>query len=259
MMLCDLHLHSKFSFDSVEDPEKIVESAIDKNIKVMGFTDHYDIFLGDREPNMYNLIDYFKEIDRLKDKYSSKIKILRGIEIGLNLNHKGLIDKLIALYPFDYVIGSIHGIYEDDIYEIRHDIEKNPSFWLKKYYAYILECVRAFDNFNILGHLDYIDRYIDVDYDPCIYMSSVEEIFKLLIKKNIALEINTGGLRRGLNFAHPKKVFLDKYFDLGGRVLTLASDGHRACEVGADFDFALKYISEYPKEMVYFENRKMIK
>lgn len=259
MKLFDLHLHSNFSFDSVEDSEEIVRSAIAKNVEVMGFTDHYDIFLGDKEPCMYNLNDYFKEIDRLRDKYSSQIKILRGIEIGLNLNFKGFIDKLIELYPFDYVIGSIHGIYEDDIFENRDKIEKNPHFWLNKYYDYILECLNSFDNFNILGHLDYIDRYIDFKYDPYDYLDRVEEIFKLLIKKNIALEINTGGLRKGLNFPHPKKVFLDRYFDLGGRFLTLGSDAHRASDVACDFDFALKYISEYPRELIYFERGKMIK
>ena len=41
-MLADYHIHCKYSDDSEEDLEKIIETAINKGIGEICFTDHVD-------------------------------------------------------------------------------------------------------------------------------------------------------------------------------------------------------------------------
>jgi len=95
-------------------------------------------------------------------------------------------------------------------------------------------------NFDSLGHLDYIIRYLPdsvsliKDYAVRDYMDFIEEILRTLISRGQALEVNTAGLRKGLSFPHPKEEILRLYKELGGELLTLGSDAHYPKDVGAD-------------------------
>ena len=42
-MYCDYHLHSKFSFDSNEEPESICEAAIERGVEEICFTEHFEV------------------------------------------------------------------------------------------------------------------------------------------------------------------------------------------------------------------------
>jgi len=66
MLKFDLHMHSYYSFDSLNPPEKIVETAIRKGLDGIAVTDHN-----------VNRIDW----DALQKKYPQLI-IIPGIEVG---------------------------------------------------------------------------------------------------------------------------------------------------------------------------------
>ena len=91
-----------------------------------------------------------------------------------------------------------------------------------------------------MGHLDYLIRYIppycgNKDYVFKEYREVIDEIFKLLIVKNKALEINTAGLIKGLPCFHPKLEVLKRYFELGGELITIGSDGHSPDKIATEF------------------------
>ena len=100
--------------------------------------------------------------------------------------------------------------------------------------------LKEYDNFDSLGHLDYLIRYIpafcgDKDYNYKEYAEGLDEIFKLLIDKKKALEINTAGLIKGLPCFHPKLESLKRYLELGGELLTIGSDGHSPDKIATEF------------------------
>ena len=92
-MLADYHIHCKYSDDSEEDLEKIIETAINKGIDEICFTDHVDygikpdkdVFekmdenakkdwikkIGRIDLNV-DYLNYFKEIEELREKYKIK-------------------------------------------------------------------------------------------------------------------------------------------------------------------------------------------
>ncbi len=74
-MLCDLHNHTTFSYDGSNTPEEIVENAMANCVDVVGITDHQFSIEG-------NLQCYIDKINSLKDKYSGRIRVLCGLEIG---------------------------------------------------------------------------------------------------------------------------------------------------------------------------------
>ena len=256
----DLHLHSDFSFDSSTNPEENIKSAIKNNIKIMAFTDHMDNFCQNSRDISFDLEKYFSTIYKLREKYEDKIKILAGIEVGIAYENADKINEFIEENPFDFVIGSIHAVEFEDVWSNRKNIEKNPEYYYRKYYKYMLDSVRSCKNFSVLGHIDYIDRYLEdksVIPDFSFYEDLIEEILKELIKTNRGFEYNTAGFRNELTHANPKDKILEKYKNLGGNIITLGSDSHFPDTISYKIDEGIKHLKEIGFDHIsYFENKE---
>ena len=92
MILCDFHNHTAFSADSDTNPEKMIEKAINLGLKYICITDHMDLdFPYEDFDFTFDVPEYFKKHDELREKYGSHIQLLTGIELGLQ---PGLHDRL---------------------------------------------------------------------------------------------------------------------------------------------------------------------
>ncbi|MDU3688185.1 MAG: histidinol-phosphatase HisJ family protein [Anaerococcus hydrogenalis] len=256
----DLHLHSEFSFDSYTDPEENIKAAIKNNVKIMAFTDHMDNFCQNSRDISFDLEKYFSTIYKFREKYKNQIKILAGVEVGLACENADKINQFIDENPFDFVIGSIHAVEFNDIWSNRKNIEKNPKYYFRKYYQYMLESIKLCKNFSVLGHIDYIDRYVkdkSVIPDFSFYEDLIEEILKELVKTNRGIEYNTAGFRNNLSYANPKDKILEKYKDLGGKIITLGSDSHYPDTISYKINDGIKHLKDLGyKNISYFENKK---
>lgn len=256
----DLHLHSEFSFDSYTDPEENIKAAIRNNIKIMAFTDHMDNFCQNDRDISFDLEKYFSTIYKFREKYKNQIKILAGVEVGLAYENADKINQFIDENPFDFIIGSIHAVEFKDVWSNRKIIEKNPKYYFRKYYQYMLESIKSCKNFSVLGHIDYIDRYIkdkSVIPDFSFYEDLIEEILKELIKTNRGIEYNTAGFRNDLTHANPKDKILEKYKNLGGNIITLGSDSHFPDTISYKIDDGIKHLKDLGFDHIsYFENKK---
>lgn len=256
----DLHLHSEFSFDSYTDPEENIKAAIKNNIKIMAFTDHMDNFCQNDRDISFDLEKYFSTIYKFKEKYKNQIKILAGVEVGLAYENADKINQFIDENPFDFIIGSIHAVEFKDIWSNRKIIEENPKYYFRKYYQYMLESIKSCKIFSVLGHIDYIDRYVEdksVIPDFSFYEDLIEEILKELIKTNRGIEYNTAGFRNNLSYANPKDKILEKYKGLGGKIITLGSDSHYPDTISYKINDGIKHLKDLGyKNISYFENKK---
>ena len=80
----DYHSHSSFSDDSDTPMEDMVRAAIAKNIDEFAVTDHYDPDYPDNTmPFGLDMPAYHAEMERLADLYSGQIRLIKGIEIGI--------------------------------------------------------------------------------------------------------------------------------------------------------------------------------
>jgi histidinol-phosphatase (PHP family) len=247
MILADQHTHSNFSTDSEATPESMVQGAIDVGLTQLTLTDHMDLdypgTTAEKPLFEFNTTDYFAALAPLKERYNAKIYLGIGVELGLrpgreDLNHQ--MHRLLADYPFDFVLGSVHLLDNDDPYYEAYWQGRLAKDIMTKYFNDMLAALKEYDNFDSLGHLDYLIRYIppycgDKDYVFKEYREVIDEIFKLLIEKNKALEINTAGLIKGLPCFHPKLEVLKHYFELGGELITIGSDGHSPDKIATEF------------------------
>ena len=97
------------------------------------------------------------------------------------------------------------------------------------------------------GHLDYPVRYApdrDAGYSYERYRDILDEILKLLLRKEKGIELNTGGIKSGMHDFHPCMGILKRYRELGGEIITVGSDAHEASYIAAHFQRAAEVLRE---------------
>lgn len=241
-MLSDFHVHTSFSADSKTPAREQIEAAIKLGMKEICITDHHDH--GTREmchlDFTLDIPAYFKALKELSEEYRDRISVRSGIELGLMLREQEALEHLGNTMPADFIIGSSHFIDGYDAYAQEFFTSKPSEMAAyRRFFESTLERVRVLNCFDSLGHLDYIVRYgptKNTNYRPADYMDVIDEILKVLIRKDKALECSTAGFKYGLGHPHPQEEILKRYRELGGELLTVGSDGHRPQEVGGYFE-----------------------
>lgn len=239
-MLSDCHVHSSFSPDSNSDPEQMIESAIEKGLPVICFTDHEDKDNFIEGPEFVIDTDaYFKRMKELQQKYKEQIDIRIGVEIGL-LPHLGdFYKEYTQKYPFDFVIGSVHLVDEMDPYYPELFQDKTDRQVYERTFIQTLKDIDSINDYDTLGHLDYVVRYgknKELEYSYEHFSDYIDEILRKLIYKGKGLELNTAGFKYGLPFAHPHPDVLKRYKELGGEIITIGSDAHKPEHLAYSFD-----------------------
>lgn len=247
MIKADQHTHSNFSTDSDSAPESMVQGAIEKGLTHLCLTDHMDLdYPGTTEEKPlfeFDTTTYVTTLNPLKENYNNKLYLGIGIELGLRPGRDDLnkqMHQLLKEYSYDFVLGSVHLLDNEDPYYESYWKDHSVKDILSKYFNDMLLSLKEYDNFDSLGHLDYLIRYIPSycgpkDYIFKEYTEVMDEIFKFLIDKNKALEINTAGLIKGLPCFHPKLDALKRYLELGGELLTIGSDAHSPDKIATEF------------------------
>ena len=238
MIKADLHTHSSFSTDSDEPLESIAHSAMEKGLKTLCVTEHMDFDY----PNGEFILDtaaYKAELERVRELYSGRLEILFGVELGLMDYLAPRLREYIGGQSFDFVIGSSHLVDGIDPYYPQYFAEHGDHNGILRYFESILANISAYDDFDVYGHLDYVVRYSsEKSYAPSDFREITEEILKRLIGMGKGIELNTAGLKYGLGWCHPHPDLLKRYRELGGEIITVGSDGHRAEHIAYGFGTA---------------------
>lgn len=242
----DYHLHSSFSGDSDTPMEEMILKGISLGMSTLCFTEHMDMdfpYAKPEEDGMFelNTDSYLYELIRLKEKYADRIRILFGVELGIQPHLRKELAVYAKSYDFDFIIASSHlcngkDPYYPSFYEGRSDAEAYAE-----YFSSILDCLDTFHNFDVYGHLDYVVRYgkaKDANYSYEKYQALLDKILMTLLEKEKGIEVNTGAVGYGLKELNPCTDILKRYRELGGEVVTIGSDAHSPEDIGRAFDRA---------------------
>lgn len=262
-MLSDFHLHSKFSGDSDAAPEDIINNAIAKGMRHICFTDHLDIDYPEDDCD-FDLDEdsYWSYLSSLKNKYIDKINILIGMETGLQPHIAYELDSRIKKHDFDFIIGSSHIVNGTDPY-YRSFFENRTNYdAYMEYFLSIKECLKTCRNFDVYGHIDYVIRYTpykDMKFRYTDFSDIIDDILKDLIYAGKGIELNTGGYAAGLNSPNPCPDIIRRYKELGGEIITVGSDAHKAENIGGYFKNAESVLKECGFDYyTVFQKRKAV-
>lgn len=255
----DFHMHTSVSYDSHARPEDMLVAAERAGLREICFTDHIDY--DPLDPNHYlrfETEDYNKAYDHLQ---SDTVKIRRGFEFGMLADNVDALKKDILRRPFDYVIGSAHfadGLdpYFDPFWEGK-TMDQAEQCYLEE----VLACVQAHDDFDALGHLTFISKaWANPTKRPILYDSYrqiVDEILKTLVRKDKGLEFNTSG-KDPCGVFLPSIDYLQRFKELGGKIVTVGSDAHNAERVGQYCHEACRIVTDIFGYVCTFEERRPV-
>ncbi|WP_281532876.1 histidinol-phosphatase HisJ family protein [Anaerocolumna aminovalerica] len=250
MIKADYHLHSSFSSDSETPMESQIEKAIELGLEDICFTEHMDLdYPKEYGEFNFSVEEYFKKIKEMQEKYRGKISIYKGVEFGLIPEIGDQYETLAGQYEFDFIIGSTHLYNNLDPYYSTYWEGKTPQQGTMMYFEKILDNIQNYNNYDTLGHIDYIIRYQDIKENPdrnkmllfdnysySEYGDVLDEILKHIIYKGKALEVNAAGYRYGLGAPNPQYSTLVRYKELGGELITIGSDAHKSEHLGCSYD-----------------------
>ncbi len=272
MIRADFHTHSRYSGDSKEKPERMIKRAVELGLHTLCFTDHMD-YEYPYPPEGYFEFDpqlYFSELSELKRKYSDKLKVLIGVELGLR-NEPELLetvkkrcDSLVNAHQWDFVIGSTH--------LMEHVDPAYPEYWeshtiresMEMYFQADLDNAKNYNCYDCYGHIDYLIRYAPEQnqskgYSCADYRDLIEELLKTLISAGKGIEINTKGLKPqyGIFSTNPKQEIVTRYRELGGELITVGSDAHCTGDLAGHFTAAEEVLKKAGFDYyTVFEGRK---
>ncbi|MCR5418515.1 MAG: histidinol-phosphatase HisJ family protein [Lachnospiraceae bacterium] len=253
-ILGDSHVHSTFSGDGESTMEEQIEKAISLGMRSVTFTEHNDFDFpykeGDRQDMfLLNADSYLYDLLSLKAKYEDKIRILFGVELGLQPQQETVKKNLIfaRAHEYDFIIGSSHLCHGKDPYYREFFEGRSEEEAHREYFESILENMKLFSNFDVYGHLDYVVRYgprKDFEYSYQQHADIIDEILKWLIENEKGIEVNTAGPRCGLKEPNPCWDIVKRYRELGGEIVTVGSDAHSSDYIAYHFDETAQILKE---------------
>lgn len=231
--LQNLHQHSTFC-DGNDTPEEVVLEAIKKGFGGIGFSSHCYMPYTTYSMTQESTKDYCKEINRLKGVYADQIDVFLGLEY----------DPCCPDRPegYDYLIGSVHGLYLDgQDYEFdgipahySHMVDThfggNGLAFAKEYYRQLAQLPDKAP-IDIIGHYDLITRYYEqqplFDWNDKAYRNAAIEAAEALAGRVPLFELNTGAVARGNRTTPYPQDFIIKELKRLGFGVVISSDCHK--------------------------------
>ena len=255
----DFHMHSRVSFDGHDTGEALAKAALDAGVKEICFTDHLDYDpLGQMGKLDFDTVAYNAEYDHLE---IPGLVIRRGMEFGMDTQNVRQFKEDLKRRHFDFVLGSIHFVDDLDVYFPPYWQDKTVFQAERRYLEATLESVKLHEDFDVLAHLTYIGKTTAHPAPRCVpfeeHRELIDEILKVLVSKGKGMEMNTRGVDRCGGFL-PTADYFRRFKELGGEIVTIGSDAHRADRVGQYSFEACEILKDIFGYVCTFENRKPV-
>lgn len=238
--LTDVHNHSKFSHDGVSKLSDMLQTAQEKGVAFYGVSEHfdYDICADSQkdEPQGIDEENYFHAARHLQEDYAGVMNVLVGAEMGFSENKdvQGRYALTYEKYRPDFVVNSVHSFRGWDYCSQKAFYTEKRALRAKKevyeeYFTLVEKSLDAPYPYDIIGHFGYVSQYFPIEEREIVYAEfseKIDDVLRKIIQKDKILEVNASayGLRQ---ISIPARDVLQRYFQLGGRKISYASDAHQ--------------------------------
>lgn len=257
-MIVDYHMHLRAPDESIDHTvaavERFVSAAAERGIDEIGLSEHIYYFEETRplwsaryhlERCRYRIEPY---VDAIVEAKRQGMAVKLGLEVDYEPDKEEETLEVLAPYPWDYLIGSVHFIDG-------RGIDGEPSLvaeagvedaW-RRYYETLGGAARS-GLFDTLAHPDLVKMYgREIPWD----WSAVADDLN-----GVRLEVSSAGLHKPHRKLYPNAELL-RHAKARGAEITLASDAHVPANVGRDLDRAIDHARAAGYEtLTVFEGRK---
>jgi histidinol-phosphatase (PHP family) len=266
----DLHIHTPLSRHGEGSMEETVLAAVAKGFQEIGFADHFYYPEGYAEPapdcvipDQKTFESYVSEVERLRKRYGDRVQIRLGAEIDYLPENMDAVREHLKLYPFDYIIGSVHIVdgvaidYREDWLAPRLDCLGGAEGLWSKYWR-DLEAFISLGLFDVVGHFD-IPKKFRVAHTGAVLSQEAECVLNVIQKMEIAIEVNTGGIdKAAAHETYPSTGILTMAVRKGIDIV-FGSDAHKPADVGRYFHQTAAFLRSVGREYaISFSAREKI-
>jgi histidinol-phosphatase (PHP family) len=260
-VIVDYHMHLRNDREEIAHETVAVSPFVDAaraaGVDEIGFTEHGYYFTQLRtlwsvpyqsERCAYDLEQY---VDAVVQARAGGLPVKLGLEVDYVPGREDETRALLAPYPWDYLLGSVHwidGLSVDGDPRLVDEVGVE-SAWHR--YFETLALAAGSGLFDSLSHPDLVkifgDRAETFDYST---------IADAIADSGTAIEVSTAGLRKPVGELYPHPDLLRACRERGVPVTT-GSDAHVPSLVGRDFDRARELLRSAGYETVtVFERRR---
>lgn len=260
-MLVDYHMHTPLCKHAVGRPEEYAQRAIERGIEEIGFSDHNPMppwYDPDFRMTFLQYRGYIGDVRGVQRQFKDKLTIRLGMEADYFPGTEEYVRETVGLFPFDYIIGSVHYIgdwpMDNPEYAEEFQRRKIADVWLE-YWDLIARLART-RLYDILGHADVVKKF---GHRPKkLPDKEIRKALRAVRQAGMTMEVNTSGLRKPCKEIYPSARILEMAFQEKVPV-TLGSDSHDPKDVGADFDKAVALIKDVGYVSIWrYESRRRI-
>lgn len=238
----DYHMHTPLCQHAIGEPEEYAARAVEVGLTEIGFSDHSPMprdGFDNWRMRLDQLEGYVTQVRQLQTA-SSPLVVRLALEVDYLPGNEDWVRELASRYAWDYLIGSVH--YVTDTWDVDNPAKKGEwqqrdpwTVW--RIYFERLTQAAASGLFDIIGHADLPKKfgfYPQQDFTPLFqpFLDAAKEC-------NLAIELNTAGLRKECQEIYPSRTFLCLAYQ-HGIPITFGSDAHAPAEVGANFAEAVQ-------------------
>lgn len=263
----DFHTHTRNSLDSLQTADELCLSAIANGCRGIAITDHADMWFYAERDTLNRIRNSVADARKAAADYKGKLEVFSGVELSEYLDDRKNGDILLGLTDYDVILCSVHCVktedWEDAYSHIRFDEsvseQKITRFW-QRYFEAMQEHA-DWGGFDVLAHLTCPLRYLvgkygrTVDLTP--FRPQIAAILETIIRKQIALELNSAWYFKSGGEMTPDEGILRLYRDLGGKLITLASDAHIPAHVGGGLRDAMALLRSLGYTHYYYYKKRV--
>lgn len=229
----DLHVHTPASPDASVNPQQLVTAAELLGLWGLGLVVHVDFHPDDYCTGGPDVAAYLADARRISELAGpSGIRVAAGLEIGEPHRFASSWEPVAAAEEWDFLTGALHWIGSRLVLEDSGYRSRDPMKVVEGYYMETLRILRRCD-IDVLAHMGIFRRGLAMagyptDFDETReWPALIDDVLGTMIEQGVALEVNTAGLRRKERVTYPTGRVLERYRQLGGELVALASDTHR--------------------------------
>ena len=264
-MIADYHMHLRDEEEQIAHDvaavEPFVAAARAAGVDEIGFTEHAYYF---RELRALWNVPYHVDrcvyevepyVDAVLEAKRDRLPVKLGVEVDYVRGREEDTRELLAPYPWDYVLGSIHfidGLGVDGPPRLIDSVGVDAAW--RRYFDE-LAAAAASGLFDSLAHPDLVKIW-GARPERTVEEELHEQVADAIAASGVAVEVSTAGLRRPVGELYPDPHLLELCRGRGIHV-TVASDAHVPRLVGCDFDRARELLRAGGYETItLFERRR---
>jgi histidinol-phosphatase (PHP family) len=222
--------------------EPYVETALARGVDEIGFAEH--VYYFEQTRSLWHVPyhvdrcshDLERYVEAVLDAKGRGLPVKLGLEVDYEPEREEETRELLAPYPWDYLLGSVHfidGLGVDGQPRLSDAVGIEEAW--RRYFATLAAAARS-GLFDSLSHPDLV-KVFGQRPTQAIERELHAQVVEAIGECGVAVEVSTGGLRKPVGELYPDPHLLALCREREIPV-TLASDAHVPGLVGSDFDRA---------------------